>query len=197
MKKIKQIKKNKKNIKVFFKYVDNNIMKAKINNNFKNESEIKNEKINYYFNDDLLNSYVFFFHQIFISNTTCERLAVNHLTLSILDKKARIKMRLEKTYISFKELKNHLTSNKADTLTFFVDQILLKANTLKEIEAKIIEVKKTTFKTSNDFKSIAIIKKHIRYRQNHNRIVFSKNKKDQIRMINIDYKSEASQESLF
>ena len=104
-------------------------------------------------------------------------------------------MRLEKRYASFKEMKKHLTSAKADTLTFFVDQLLLKAHTLNELFDKINEVKESTFTKSNDFKTIAIIKKHIRYRQNHNHIVFSKSKQDKIRMIDIDY--ESKQESLF
>jgi mRNA-degrading endonuclease RelE of RelBE toxin-antitoxin system len=105
-------------------------------------------------------------------------------------------MRLEKRYTNFAELKKHLTSNKADTLTFYVDQLLLKANTAQQLLDKINEVKKTKFTQSNDFKNLSIVKKHIRYRQNHNRVIFSVNKKNQIRMINVDYESENAQEKL-
>jgi mRNA-degrading endonuclease RelE of RelBE toxin-antitoxin system len=99
-------------------------------------------------------------------------------------------MRLEKTYTDFTALKKHLSSAKADTLTFFVDQLLLSANTLNELLDKVNEVKKVKFNESNDFKNLAILKKHIRYRQTHNRICFSVNKKHQVRAINVDYKSE-------
>jgi hypothetical protein len=105
-------------------------------------------------------------------------------------------MRLEKKYVSFKEMKKHLTSNKADTLTFAVDQLLLKANSLQDLIDKIAELKKVKFSESNDFKTAAIIKKHIRYRQTHNRVLFTVNKKNQIRMTNVDYESETAQERL-
>ena len=102
-------------------------------------------------------------------------------------------MRIEKIYSSFKELKKHLTSAKADTLTFFVDQLLLTNHTKEALLEKIKEVKETKFKTSNDFKTLAIVKKHIRYRQAHNNIVFSVNKKNEIRMIAVDYDSEVQE----
>ena len=102
-------------------------------------------------------------------------------------KESEFKMRLEKTYISFVELKKHLTSNKHDTLTFAVDQLLLKSHTLNELKEKIDELKKESYSESRDFKSIAIIKKHIRYRQTHNRLIFSKSKADKVRMIALDY----------
>jgi hypothetical protein len=73
---------------------------------------------------------------------------------------------------------------------------LTKANTLQQIIDKIAELKTTAFKDSNDFKSSAIVKKHIRYRQTHNRIVFAVNKKREIRMIDIDYNAETAQEKL-
>ena len=104
-------------------------------------------------------------------------------------------MRLQKAYSTFKEMKKHLTSNKADALTFAVDQLLLTANTLDELKAKIDELKLTTYTESRDFKNLSIIKKHIRYRQTHNHIVFSKSKADKIRMINVDY--ENIQDKLF
>ena len=109
--------------------------------------------------------------------------------------KARKKMRLEKTYKSFSELKKHLKSNDHDTLTFAVDQILLTANTLAEIQAKIEKLKSNDYTESNDFKNLTIIKKHIRYRQTHNKIVFSMSKANKLRMINLDY--ENIQEKLF
>jgi len=181
--------------------------------NFKNINNLndllKDQKArkNVYFKSDLNSTFnLFTFYaeitsQLFLmtsSHSLASELTFNEVKTYLLNKiESEKKMRLEKRYISFKEMKKHLTSNKADTLTFFVDQLLLKANTLSELFDKINEVKKTTFDKSNDFKSIAIIKKHIRYRQNHNRIVFTKNKKDQIRMIEIDYKAESSQDSLF
>jgi len=98
-------------------------------------------------------------------------------------------MRLQKSYVSFKEMKKHLTSNKADSLTFAVDQILLTANTLQEIKVKIDELKSESYPESRDFKNLSIIKKHVRYRQSHNHIVFSKSKNEKIRMINLDYEN--------
>lgn len=198
MKKINKIKKIKKTSKVFFKTVDTNIMNSKRIINIKNEREIKNEKINYLFNDDLFYVYVFNFHQIFIVNNLLSIVVkINHNQLDSIESKERKKMRLEKRYISFKEMKKHLTSNKADTLTFAVDQMLLKAHTLTELFDEINALKAVKFETNKDFKNLAIIKKHIRYRQTHNRIVFTKNKKDQVRMIALDYKAENSQEKLF
>ena len=104
-------------------------------------------------------------------------------------------MRLNKTYATFAELKKHLTANKHDCLTFAVDQMLLKASTLDEIKKAIDELKESTYKQSKDFKTLSVIKKHIRYRQSHNHIVFSKSKADKIRIIDIDY--ENTQSSLF
>ena len=105
--------------------------------------------------------------------------------------------RLEKKYIDFKSLKKHLDSAAVTTLTFAVDKLLLKANTIDELYAAIVELKETKFKESNDFKSLAIVKKHIRYRQAHNRIIFSVNKKNQFRMTAIDYTSDEHQKSIF
>ena len=104
-------------------------------------------------------------------------------------------MRLQKTYADFATLKKHLTSSKHDTLTFDVDQLLLKAHTLDELKEKIDDLKANVYTKSNDFKNVSVIKKHIRYRQTHNHIVFSKSKQDKIRMIAIDYNS--TQDKLF
>ena len=178
-------------------YKNINIQFDLLNRSESEKKNVKNESDFYHYNSVLcLSLYSFNSIHVIVLN----RLASNlHLTfkLDLLNRsESEYQMRLEKKYISFKEMKAHLTNNKADTLTFAVDQLLLKANSLQDLIDKIAELKEVKFSASNDFKNAAIIKKHIRYRQTHNRVVFSVNKKHQLRMINIDYESESAQDRL-
>ena len=109
--------------------------------NFKNINTLndllkdrKREK-NVNFKSNLFSSSnLFTFHaqitsQVFLDLTSSQfdlSTSINNTLNDLLNKiESEKKMRLEKRYISFKEMKKHLTSNKADTLTFYVDQLLL------------------------------------------------------------------------
>ena len=67
-------------------------------------------------------------------------------------------------YADFADLKSSLEAAPEKRLTMVVDKLLLEGHTMKEVLAEIEERKTQDFKDSNDFKSVAIIQKHIRYR---------------------------------
>jgi len=93
--------------------------------------------------------------------------------------------RIKSKYENFASLKKHLQSAESKKLTIAVDKLFLKARTLTEIFASIKELKETAFAESNDFRSIAIVKKHIRYRQAHG-WQFSLSKAKKIRLTAYD-----------
>lgn len=97
-------------------------------------------------------------------------------------------MRLRKNYDNFADLKKHLTSVKLkeiDTLTFYVDRLLLTANSYDSLFKKIQKIKESKFKESNDFKNIAIVRKHINYRKKHNHFVFDYVDKTRFKLVDI------------
>jgi len=102
--------------------------------------------------------------------------------------------RVKSKYENIKELKKHLNSAESKKLTIAVDKLFLKARTLQEIFDSIHALKESAFQESNDFRSIAIVKKHIRYRQAHG-WHFSLSKASKIRLI--DYNVSELQSNLF
>ena len=102
--------------------------------------------------------------------------------------------RVKTQYIDFKNLKKHLSSNEPKRLTFAVDKLFLKSRTLEDLFKAINQIKSDNFPESNDFKSIAIVKKHIRYRQAHG-WQFSLSKASKIRLVGYDMQN--LQDSLF
>ncbi len=67
-------------------------------------------------------------------------------------------------YANFGELKTALEAAPEKLLTMIVDKLLLEGYTMPDILAEVEERKATDFPKSKDFKSIAIIKKHISFR---------------------------------
>ena len=67
-------------------------------------------------------------------------------------------------YTTFEELAAHLTAAPEKRLTMVVDKMLLEGQTLKDMLAEVEERKTLDFKDSNDFKSVAILKKHVAFR---------------------------------
>lgn len=67
-------------------------------------------------------------------------------------------------YSTFEELSAHLTAAPEKRLTMVVDKLLLEGYTLKDLLSEVEERKTLDFKDSNDFKSIAILKKHVAFR---------------------------------
>jgi len=93
--------------------------------------------------------------------------------------------RVKSKYENIAELRKHLKSVESKKLTIAVDKLFLKARTLTEIFAEIDSLKASVFTESSDFKSLAIVKKHIRYRQAHG-WHFSLSKANKIRLIAYD-----------
>jgi len=67
-------------------------------------------------------------------------------------------------YKSFEELKENLERAPEERLTMVVDKLLLKGATPQEILAEAEDRRETDFPGNRDFKSINVVKKHIRYR---------------------------------
>ena len=105
-----------------------------------------------------------------------------------------IMSRVKSKYENFASLKKHLSSAESKKLTIAVDKLFLKARSLKEIFSEIDKLKSSAFSESSDFKSIAIVKKHIRYRQAHG-WQFSLSKANKVRLI--AYDTTSLQSNLF
>jgi hypothetical protein len=102
--------------------------------------------------------------------------------------------RIKSKYENISELRKHLNSAESKKLTFAIDKLFLKARSLQEIFAEIESLKASVFSESSDFKSIAIVKKHIRYRQAHG-WQFSLSKANKVRLV--DYNVNELQSNLF
>ena len=73
----------------------------------------------------------------------------------------------------------------AKTLTQYVDHLLFKSRTLNEVFEKIQEAKELRFKDSKDFKNMSILKKHVKYRANHDKFVVNFTKKGKVRLASL------------
>lgn len=102
--------------------------------------------------------------------------------------------RVKSKYENIAALKKHLRSVESKKLTIAVDKLFLNARTLNDLFEEIKTLKRIDFPESGDFKSLSIVKKHIRYRQAHG-WQFSLSKAKKLRLV--DYNLENLQDSLF
>ena len=91
-----------------------------------------------------------------------------------------------KQFKEFKIVKKryaNLTLENCKTLTSYVDSLLFKSRTLDEVFKLVIEAKKSKFQDSRDFKNMSILKKHVKYRINHDKFEISLSKANKLRLV--------------
>jgi hypothetical protein len=81
---------------------------------------------------------------------------------------------------------SEITLENAKTLTSYVDSLLFKSRSLNEVFAMIQEAKEAKFKDSRDFKNLSILKKHVKYRINHDGFEVSLSKAGKLRLVKLN-----------
>ena len=92
----------------------------------------------------------------------------------------------ESKFNEVKKAYSNVDLENAKSLTQYVDSLLFKSRKLDEIMSLINEAKESKFTESRDFKTIAILKKHIRYRQAHDKFKVSATKSNKVRLAALD-----------
>jgi len=100
-----------------------------------------------------------------------------------------LSLRMNTKDAQFKVIKkrySNITLENARTLTSYVDSLLFKSRTLDDVFEKINEAKKTKFTQSKDFKNMSILKKHVKYRINHDKFELSVSKANKLYFKNLN-----------
>jgi len=106
----------------------------------------------------------------------------------LTDNELSLRMNTSKVYTDFSKAKrdySKITLENAKTLTSYVDSLLFKAHTLEQIFEKIEAAKAQKFTSSRDFKNLSILKKHIKYRQEHDKLQVNISTKNKLRYVDL------------
>lgn len=95
--------------------------------------------------------------------------------------------RVKKQYASLEDLKAQMAKIKeSTTLTMEVDKMLVAGKfTLKKMLEKVVELKTTRFKDSEDFRDLTILKKHIKFRASNNRFQIEFDEKGRVQVVGV------------
>lgn len=89
--------------------------------------------------------------------------------------------RVRPNYASFEELRRHLEEAPADRITICMDKHLLEGGTLSEFQRKAEENNKRL--KGNDFLTPGRIKRHIKWRREHDNWVIEENSIGEFRIV--------------